>query len=82
MNKQVIYKPRKTLKSAANNVRLAVKDLGLDFAEEIGIEILKIDGIFYTVKNVYKPTPFDTIWNTEDAAEKYSAAEIMKKAGN
>ena len=78
MNKQVIFKPRKTLVSAAKNVRMAVKDLGLDGAVKIGIEILKVGDTYYTVKNVATVSPFDTIWSTNDATERISAAEALE----
>lgn len=78
MNKQVIFKPRKSFASAAKNVRLTIKDLGLDAATEIGLEILKIDDVFYTVKNVYSPTQFDVILSTDDADERYTASQVAK----
>jgi hypothetical protein len=78
MNKQVIFTPRKSFMSASNAVRLAVKDLGMDRATEIGIEILEIDGIYYTVKNVYKPTQFNIILSTNDASQRFTAAEVME----
>ena len=78
MLKQEIFKPRKTLVSAAKNIRLIVKDLGVEGASEIGVEILKVGDTYYTVKNVYKPTPFDTLWGTDDASERVSVVEALK----
>jgi hypothetical protein len=82
MNKQSISQPRKTKASAIKRVHRAVKDLGLEVATEIGIELLKVDGLYYIVKNptdgraetVYPQDIFDT----NDSSERYTAKEVME----
>jgi hypothetical protein len=60
------------------NVRMAVKDIRLEVATEIGIELLKVGDTYYTVKNVATLTVFDTVLNTNDATERYTAREVME----
>jgi hypothetical protein len=82
MEKQAIFTPRKTWVAGVKGVRKAVKDLGLEVATQIGIELLKVDGLYYTVKNpTYgKGEAFhaENILSTESATERYTAKEVME----
>lgn len=83
MNKQVIFKPAKTYAFALKQAKTAVREIEASgwSAEELGIEILKVEETFYVVKNAYKPSPFDTIWSTNDASQRVSVAELMGRVG-
>jgi hypothetical protein len=81
MQKQVIFYPHKSYKAAAKYALKAIRDLGAEEATEIGIELLKVDNIFYTVKNPYKPQSHETILDTNNATERYSVAQIQAKVG-
>lgn len=81
MEKQVIFTPRKSFASAAKGALMAIRDMGAESAAEIGIEVVKIDGVFYTVKNPYKPQDDDLILDTANASERYSVLDIQTKSG-
>ena len=78
MTKLVVFKPRKSLASASRNVRMAVKDIQLEGATAIGIEILKIGEIYYTVKDASESEMYRATVDTDNATERYTAKEVME----
>lgn len=77
MNKETIFLPRKSYKAASNFVISAVLDLGIEVATEIGLEVLKVDGLYYTVRNTHKTPSYVLVLSTDDAVERYTAAQIV-----
>lgn len=81
MLKVSIFKPRKTFKSAKWGVVKAVEDLSLTGAESIGVELVKVDGIYYTVRNIHEGVSGDnldhcTLIDTDNATERFTPAQF------
>jgi hypothetical protein len=80
MKKQVIFQPRKTKAAALKQLRTAIKDLGMENAIAIGIEVLQYPDGYRVVKNV-NYTGSETvlpeqIFYTEDALERIFATDL------
>ena len=81
MNKEIIFKPAKTFGFGLKQLKMAVRELGLETAEEIGIELLKVDGIYYVVKYINNTGPTLVTVNSADATERVTPAQLMSKVG-
>jgi hypothetical protein len=79
MKKKAIFTPRKTKAAALKQLRFAIKELGMENAIAIGLEIIKYPDAYRVVKNI--PDSGETtfpnqIFYTEDASERIHAIDL------
>jgi hypothetical protein len=80
MQKQQIFQTRVTKAAAIKQLRMAIKDLGMEVAISIGIEILKYPDGYRVVKNVNhsgsETVRPEMIFYTEDATERIHPTDL------
>jgi hypothetical protein len=79
MKKQVIFQPRKTKAAALKQLRTAIKDLGMENAIAIGLEVIKYPDAYRVVKNIPgsgESTSTDQIFYTEEATERIHPTDL------
>ena len=79
MNKKAIFTPRKTKAAAIKQLRFAIKELGMENALAIGLEVIKYPDAYRVVKNIPtsgESTSPDQIFNTEDATERIYPTDL------
>ena len=73
VKKKVIFTPRKTKNAALKQFRFAIKELGMESAVSIGLEVIKYPDAYRVVKNIPtsgESTNPEDIFYTEDASER------------
>jgi hypothetical protein len=79
MKKKAIFTPRKTKAAAIKQLRFAIKELGMENAIAIGLEVIKYPDAYRVVKNIPgsgESTSPDQIFYTEDATERIHPTDL------
>jgi hypothetical protein len=79
MKKKAIFTPRKTKAAAVKQLRSAIKELGMERAIAIGLEVIKYPDAYRVVKNIPgegESTSPDQIFYTEDASERIFPTDL------
>ena len=79
MKKKVIFTARKTKAAALKQLRVAIKELGMEQAISIGLELIKYPDAYRVVKNIPtsgEQTFPEQIFYTEDASERIHPTDL------